>query len=246
MLSALGGVALAVLPMPRSLRHRLRLRAPTAARCADRLADAALPAIVLALLGLALAVACPRTPAGVPRLWLAGAALGLATGIPFATERRQLRRRARGLGQPPDPLPRGPHTTAREAAVVEAIEAGDDAVARERLDPLLAAAPAVEPLRLGALLEARRGAGGASRVLALRAVQLDARRWDVLLDAGAALCRRGRFQDGLQLLERAVELSGRSRHALLVLAAGQAVSGRLREASATLDEADGLSEARRR
>lgn len=245
MLSALGGVALALLPMPRSLRHRLRLGAPAAARCADRLADAATPAIVLALLTLAGTATWPHPPGGVPRLWLAGAALGLATGIPFTAERRRLRRRVRGLGQPPEPRPRGPHTTARELPVVEALEADDDRLARERLGALLAGAPGAEALRLAALLEAGRGAAGAARLLAVRAVQDDARRWDALLDAGSALCRRGRFRDGLHLLERAAELSGRCRRALLVLAAGQAVSGRLREASAILDEVDRLNAARR-
>jgi Flp pilus assembly protein TadD len=126
------------------------------------------------------------------------------------------------------------------------MEWGDLAGARERVDLLLAGGPTAEALRQRALLEARGGASRAARLLAQRAVQVDPRRWDALLDVGAVLCNRGRFRDGLQLLERGVELSERSGRALLVLAAGQAVAGRLHEASATLDEADRLSAAPRR
>jgi Flp pilus assembly protein TadD len=103
-----------------------------------------------------------------------------------------------------------------------------------------------EALRLAALLSARTGRARAARLQALRAAQLDPARWDALLDTGVALCRRGRFAEGVRLLERGAELAGRSQPALLLLAAGDATAGRLREAVSVLDEANGVSEPRPR
>lgn len=205
-------VVLALLPMPRTPRYRLRLAAPAAAARADRLAATALPVIVVATLGLLAAAIAPGTPSSL-RLWSVGAAIGIATGIPFALERRMLRRRAASI----PPLP----------------------------EPVLEADPGPDGLRSEALLAAHAGRGREARLLALRAAQIDPGRWDVLLDTGAALCRRGRFADGVRLLERGVDLSRRSRPALVLLAAGAATAGRLKEAAAAMDEAEGVSGRRR-
>jgi hypothetical protein len=205
-------VLVALLPMPRNVRYRLRLAAPAAAGHADRLAGAALPMIVVAVLVLVAAAIPPGTQPSL-RLWAVGAAIGLVTGIPFALERRSLRRRIAGLPPLPDPDP------------------GAD--------------PGPDGLRSAALVAARAGRSREARLDALRAAQVDSRRWDVLLDTGAALCRRGRFADGIRLLERGADLSGRTRAALLLLAAGNATAGRLREAAAAMDECDGISGRRR-
>ncbi|MEA2671161.1 MAG: hypothetical protein QOG45_1381 [Chloroflexota bacterium] len=234
-------VARAVLPAPRSLRYRLRLTAPAAARRADRLAAAALPVIAVATLALLGAALLPATPPPL-RLWSAGAAVGLVTGIPLAMERRGLRRRVAGIPPLAEPVAVGAHTTTPTRAAAEALDRGDPAPAAAlpgALDDGQGRDP--EALRLVALAAARTGRVGAARLAALRASQLDPARWDALLDTGAALCRRGRFAEGVRLLERGAELSGRSPAALLVLAAGSAVAGRLREAVGALDEAGGVS-----
>jgi tetratricopeptide (TPR) repeat protein len=217
-----------------------------AARRADRLAAAALPILTLATLALLLLAAVPRTVGGVPRLWLLGAAIGLATGLPFALERRTLRRRAAAIPPLVDPPALGTHTTGPEAAVAGAVDRGDLGTAQAMLVPLLEDGSNPEALRLGALIAARRGEVRAARLQALRAAQLDPSRWDALLDTGAALCRRGRFAEGVRLLNRGAELAGRSRPALLVLAAGHATAGQLREAVSAFDEARGLSAPRGR
>ena len=232
---------LALLPMPRSLRYRWRLTAPCAARRADRIAAAALPVIAVATLALLCAALLPAPPPPL-RLWSAGAAVGLATGIPFAMERRSLRRRVAGIPPPAEPLAVGAHTTARTRPAAEALDGGDPEPAASlpgALDDEEGRDP--EVLRLAALAAARTGRVRAARLAALRASQLDPARWDALLDTGAALCRRGRFGEGVRLLERGAELSGRSPAALRVLAAGHAVAGRLREAVSALDEAGEVS-----
>jgi len=234
---------LALLPMPRSLRYRWRLTAPGAARRADRIAAAALPVIAVATLALLCAAILPATPAPL-RLWSAGAAVGLATGIPFAMERRSLRRRVAGIPPLAEPVAAGMHTTPLTRHAAEALDGGDPGPAaalpgalddedEEGRDP--------EVLRLAALAAVRTGRVRAARLAALRASQLDPARWDALLDTGVALCRRGRFAEGVRLLERGAELSGRSPAALLVLAAGDAVAGRLREAASALEEAGRVS-----
>jgi hypothetical protein len=213
-------VLLALLPMPRSLRYRLRLAHPGAARRADRIAGAALPVLLTAIAAVLVAAVWPRTPPPL-RLWSVGAAVGLVTGIPFALERRTLRRRVvliAPLADPPAPPPGRPPT-----------------------DP-----PTPEELGAGALTAARAGRSRDARLQALRAAQLDASRWDVLVDTGSALCLRGRFAEGVRLLERAAEVSGRAPAALRALAAGDAVAGRLREAVAAAEEADRVSGPRTR
>ncbi|TMD09512.1 MAG: hypothetical protein E6J03_01580 [Chloroflexi bacterium] len=237
-------VVIALLPMPRSLRYRLRLATPGAARRADRLAATALPVIVVATLALLVAAIAPGTAASL-RLWSVGAAIGLATGIPFVLERRGLRRRVATLPPLPEPAALGAHTAEATRAVAEALDRGDAAAARTLLVPLLEADPEPEALRLAALLAARAGRARDAGLQALRAAQLDTARWDALLDTGAALCRRGRFGEAVRLLERGAELSGRSRPALLLLASADATAGRLREAVAALDEAEGVSGRRR-
>jgi tetratricopeptide (TPR) repeat protein len=248
-LSVVGGwlvaVALVLVPMPRSLRYRLRLAAPTAARRADRFAGAALPLIAAAILALLVATLRPGSPPSL-RLWLVGAAIGLATGVPFALERRSLRRRVSAIAPLAEPSAVGAHTTAGTRAAAEALDGGDTAGAETLLAPLVEAGSDPEALRLAALLSARTGRARAARLQALSAAQLDPARWDALLDTGVALCRRGRFAEGVRLLERGAELSGRSRPALLLLAAGDATAGRLREAASALDEANGVSEPRPR
>ncbi|HEY0409457.1 MAG TPA: hypothetical protein VGE42_04245, partial [Candidatus Dormibacteraeota bacterium] len=153
-----------------------------------------------------------------------------------------LRRRVAGIPPLAEPVAVGAHTTARTRPAAEALDRGDPAPAAalagalgddEGRDP--------EALRLAALAAARTGRVRAAGLAALRASQVDPARWDALLDTGAALCRRGRFAEGVRLLERGAELSGRSPAALLVLAAGSAVAGRLREAVGALDEAGGVS-----
>jgi hypothetical protein len=237
-------LVLALLPMPRSLRYRVRLGAPLAARRADVLATAALPLIVVGVLAL-LTAAIPPSTAPSLRLWSVGAAIGLASGIPFALDRRALRRRVASLPPPPEPRAVGTRTDEATRAAAETLDRGDDAGAGALL-AALEGEPDPERLRLAALLAARAGRGRAARLQALRASQLDAGRWDVLLDVGAALCRRGRFADGVRLLERGAEVSGRSRPALLLLASGEAIAGRLREAASVLDEIEGVSRDRRR
>jgi tetratricopeptide (TPR) repeat protein len=232
-------LALALLPMPRSLRHRLRLALPGAARRADRLAAAALPAIAVASLALLMAAALPGSPTSL-RLWSLGAAAGLATGIPFALERRRLRRRAGGIPAPREPEAVGPHTAESTRGAAEALDAGDLPRAAALLEPLREARDP-EVLRLAALVSARAGRARAARLEALGAAQLDPARWDALLDVGSSLCRRGRFAEGVRLLQRGAELSGRSPAALLALASGEAVAGRLHEAVSALDEAGGVS-----
>jgi hypothetical protein len=238
------GIVLALVPMPRGVRYRLRLRAPGAARRADRLAGAALPVIGITVVGLLVAAIPPGPPTSL-RLWSVGAAVGLATGIPFALERRGWRRRIATLPPLAEPVASGPHTGEATRAAAEALDRGDVAAAGALLAEL-EDEPDPERLRLAALHAARAGRGGAARLQALRASQLDPGRWDVLLDAGVALCRRGHFTAGVRLLERGVELSGRSRPALLLLASGEAVAGRLREAVTVLDEIEGVSRGRRR
>jgi predicted Zn-dependent protease len=232
---------LALLPMPRSLRYRWRLTAPGAAGRADRIAAAALPVIAVATAAPLCAALLPATPP-LLRLWSAGAAVGLATGIPFAMERRSLRRRVVGIPPPAEPVAVGVHTTALTRPAAEALDGGDPEPAAAlpgALDDEEVRDP--EVLRLAALAAARTGRVRAARLAALRASQLDPARWDALLDTGAALCRRGRFAEGVRLLERGAELSGRSPAALRVLAAGDALAGRLREAVSALDEAGGVS-----
>ncbi|HEY2705153.1 MAG TPA: hypothetical protein VGL20_15845 [Candidatus Dormibacteraeota bacterium] len=246
MASWLVAVVLALLPMPRSLRYRWRLAAPAGARRADRLAAAALPVVVTATLALLGAALLPTTPPPL-RLWSVGAAVGLATGIPLTVERRGLRHRVDAIPPLAEPTAAGPHTTARTRPAAEALDRGDPGAAAALLEALDdGEGPDPEALRLAALAAARTGRVRAARLAALRAAQVDPARWDALLDTGAALCRRGRFAEGVRLLERGAELSGRSPAALLALAAGDATAGRLREAAGALDEAGGVSGPRAR
>lgn len=231
-LTLAAGIALAVLPLPRTLRYRIRLGHPGWARVADRVAEATLPALVALTIAAAALAASPRLPAHLDRFWLAGAALGLLSGVPFAAERRRWRRRLAEVGLPPDPC--APYLAAPDGDPAwEALVAGDRASARARAREVAAADPASS--RRAALIAAAAGDGALARLLARRAARLDGSRWEVLSATAAAVCRRGRFRDAVQLAEEAVELSRGAPAAVYTLAQVLAASGRLREAVASLD-----------
>ncbi|MFN2450802.1 MAG: hypothetical protein ABR541_00445 [Candidatus Dormibacteria bacterium] len=156
--SVLGGVLLFLAPVPRGARARLRLRHPEAADVATAVADRM--GVVLgwlAMLVLAVAVLLPGAGTAVRGL-LAGAAVGVATGVPLAGEGRRRRTRLAGRPRPPDPL--------RSGGVAVADE--DPARLAERLPPREARRVLVETLRAGTvtpdvvwrtgLVLARRGA----------------------------------------------------------------------------------------
>jgi len=237
----IGGAALALVPVPRPLRYRLRLRFPAAAPRADALADRAILVILVAAVACAVLAAGPHRwlPAGVDRFWLVGAGLGFALGIPFALDRRVLRRRLRDL--PPLEIPAPPLAVAGDphAPAAAALAAGDPAEAALLLAPAVAADPPdVDALRLAALAAVAIGDWRVARACALRAVKVDPGRWQVLVEIGTALCRGGRFSDGVRMLEQAVQSSRGSPSAQFALAQGLATAGRLREAVAILDRVE--------
>jgi Flp pilus assembly protein TadD len=94
-------------------------------------------------------------------------------------------------------------------------------------------------LRSGAMACAVLRDQRAARALALRAVQLDPLRWEVAAQTGLALAQRGRFGEGVRLLERAAEVSKAHHRAELMLAQGTLLAGRLREAAEALDRSRG-------
>ena len=246
-MTVLAGALLALLPLPRAQRYRLRLRWPTAARRADALAEAA-PAVLATLAVAAAALAAiPWPPTGL-RVALLVIALALGAGIPIAVERRRLRHRLDQAPAAADPLERvdpAEHPGHEEAAT--ALADGDAEAALLSLGPLNRATADRDELRLRALAHASLGEAVAARSCALRALQLDTPEGDtrqalharLLCDTGLLLARRGRFADGIRLLKRGRELAPSSVLARLALADGLAAAGRLRDAVAILDEEDG-------
>ena len=229
------GVLLAVAPIPRTWRYRLRRRSPLAARASDALADRAL---TLMLLLIALCAGFGVRPNLSPNLrisWL-GSAFGLLTGLAYVHERRQLRRRLRELPPAGDPL-------AEVATVLPDVPAACD-LAAGRASAALAAASAMDRdspvgLRIGALAAAALDDQRSARARALRAVQVDASQWDVASGVGLVLCDRGRFGEGIRLLERGADASDGAWRAELMLAQGLAMAGRLRDAVEAFDRSQG-------
>jgi tetratricopeptide (TPR) repeat protein len=227
-LVAMGGTFLV-----RRISGRHWLRGPSQAGWLDSLVGASaylLPASA-AVAGAAALLPSDRLPPGLDRAWLVGAALGLASGIPFFAERRRLRRQLRDLPRPDDPLAATALRGQAHAEAVTALAGGDGALAARLLSPALENdAPDAEAMRLRALAAVSSGEDRVARAYAIRASQVDPLRWDAAVDAGLALCQRGRFREGLPLLRRAVELSGDDPRAELALAQGEAMAGRLRDA----------------
>jgi len=231
----------------RSRLRAWRARSPRAARRLDAIADAS-PLVITGLTAAAgLAALLPQAllPAGIDRVWLVGATIGLATGIPFAADRRSLRRRIRDLPPAPDPLAvaPAPHDPHRDAAL--ALAAGDAQLA---ISTLAGALAATEPAdagahRLRALAAAATGDQRTARAYALRTWQLDPGRWDALSDTGLVLCRARHTREGCRLLQRAVDAAGGDARAEMALAQGLAMAGRLRDAVAALDRATGRTRA---
>jgi hypothetical protein len=230
-----GGVALALAPMPRPTRYRLRLRHPVAARASDQLADHALPVLLLVAAVLGLIGLLPGTNPALRLFWI-GSALGLLTGLPFVVERRRLRGRLRELPPVRDPLddlaaalPDDPAASFLRDGDPQAALA--DVARRDRDDPAA--------LRIGALAAAMVGDETTARGRALRAVQVEPPVWEVPAATGLCLCRQGRFGEGVRLLVRAGDVAGGHYWAELMLAHGMALAGRLRDAAEALDRAQG-------
>jgi tetratricopeptide (TPR) repeat protein len=230
-----GGLALAVLPMPRPARYRLRLRHPRAAQATDRIADHAFPVLMLSAGVLATVGFLPGLDPAFRLFWL-GSAVGLLTGVPFVHERRQLRRRLRDLPPVHDPLDELQAALPEDPAVALLV-AGDARAAlalvgeRDRDDPAA--------LRIGAMAAATLGDTKAARARALRAVQVEPPVWEVPAQTGLLLCQSGRFGEGVRLLERAADVAEGHYRAELMLAHGMALAGRLRDAVDALDRAQG-------
>jgi len=230
-----GGVALALTPMLRPTRYRLRLSHPNAAAAQDRLADHALPLLVLVAAVLAVIGLLPSMNPALRLFWL-GSAFGLFMGLPFVQERRRLRARLRELPPVRDPVEELGAALLEDPAAAQLVE-GDvrgalAAVAERDRDDLAG-------LRVGAMASALLGDTAMARARALRAVQVDARLWEAPAQTGLQLCRGGRFGEGLRLLFRAVELSDGHHRAELMLAHGMALAGRLRDAVEALDRIQG-------
>ena len=246
--SRLGGIALALTPLPRGVRYRLRLRAPHAAHHADRISDRAAEAISVLAATCLVGAALPERvlPSGLQRFWLVGATLGLVLGIPFALERRGLRRRLADMPPAGDALRLTVVAGEPFADATAALAAGDPERAAVLLAPaVIGDAPDPTALALRALAAAAVRDSRTARAFALRAVQVDERRWDVLARTGLALCQHGGFAEGVRLLERAALLIDDT-EAELMLAQGLAAAGRLREAVAALDRATGRAPLGRR
>jgi hypothetical protein len=220
----LGGALLAATPMPRPVRYRLRLRHADAARHADAIAGAALPVLVAAVVLTAMLAAVPVVVAGLRPLW-AGVSIGLLTGIPFVLDRRGLRRRLQDLPLPPDPVDELADDIDLDAVVASVRSAGD--------------APDLDGMRVLALATASVGDSRSARAYALRTVQLDPDRWELLMETGWTLCLRGRFGEGVRLLDRASQLRSGEPRVERVHAAGLLLAGRLRDAVAARDRAEG-------
>jgi hypothetical protein len=231
----LGGALLGAVPMPRPVRFRFRLRHPGAARASDAIADRVLALLLIGVVVL-LVVGLHPGAAQNTRLYGIGGALGLLTGIPFVVERRNLRRRLRSLPPVADPLDELARALPGDPAV-HALQEGNAGEAlrlsgeRERDD--------LAGLRVGAMACALLGDHRGARARALRVVQLDATRWEATAQTGLALAQRGRFGEGVRLLERGAELSGENHRAELMHAHGLLLSGRLRDAAEAMDRAAG-------
>jgi tetratricopeptide (TPR) repeat protein len=230
-----GGAVIGVLPMPRPVRYRIRMRHPDAARASDAIADRMLPVLLVVAFLLFVIGIRPGMDSAI-RFFFIGSALGLLTGAPFVIERRQLRARLRGLPPAADPV----------AEMLGAL--GDDAaaIALRRNDPDAAVACVRDmdrddpyALRIGAMACAMLRDQRAARALALRAVQLDPAAWEVPAQTGLVLSLRGRFGEGNRLLERAAEVSHGHHRAELMLAQGMRLAGRLREAVEAYERASG-------
>jgi hypothetical protein len=221
--------------MPRPLRYRIRLRHPAAARASDAIADRVLPLLLVVAMVLFVIGIRPGMDGAFRFFWI-GSALGLLTGVPFVVERRRMRRRLRSLPPVADPvqemlgaLPDHPATRAlQHGDAGEAVRLVRD---MDRDDAF--------GLRVGAMACAMLRDQRAARALALRAVQLDATRWEVPAQTGLALVLRGKFGEGVRLLERAAEASGGHHRAELMLAQGTLLAGRLREAVEAFDRVRG-------
>jgi len=230
-----GGVALALTPMLRPMRYRLRLRHPNAAAAQDRLADHALPLLALTAAVLAVVGLLPSMDPALRLFWL-GSAFGLFLGLPFVHERRRLRARLRELPPVRDPVEELGAALIEDpaAALLVAGDAQGALVAvaeRDRDD--------VAGLRIAAMASSLLGDSTMARARALRAAQVDTRLWEAPAQTGLQLCRGGRFGEGQRLLFRAVELSGGHHRAELMLAHGMALAGRLRDAAEALDRIQG-------
>jgi tetratricopeptide (TPR) repeat protein len=231
----LGGALLGAVPMPRPVRYRLRLHHPGAARASDAIADRMLPVLLVIVLLLFVIGIRPGMDSAFRLFWI-GSALGVLSGVPFVVERRGLRRRLRALPPVADPLDELARALPDDPAV-RALAEGDAAEAlrlvrdMDRDDP--------SGLRAGAMACAVLRDQRAARALALRAVQLDPLRWEVAAQTGLALAQRGRFGEGVRLLERAAEVSKGHHRAELMLAHGTLLAGRLREAAEALDRSRG-------
>lgn len=229
----LGGALLGAVPMPRPLRYRIRLRHQAAARASDAIADHML-AVLLAVAFLLFVIGIRPGMDPAVRLFWIGSALGLLSGTPFVLERRSLRRRLANVPPVADPVDEVCRALP-DVPAAQALARGDSAEAlrlvrdADRDDP--------SALRIGAMASALAGDTRAARALALRAAQLDARAWEVPAQTGLALARRGRFGEGIRLLERAAEVSGGNHRAELMLAHGMLLAGRLREAAEGLHRA---------
>jgi hypothetical protein len=237
-------VVVTVMRWSRRITRRWRVESTRAARRLDSLADSTVSVVAAAtiLSGGAALLPQSRLPGGLDRAWLVGTTIGLATGIPFAIERRNLRRRLRDLPRADDPVALVPLSDVAHAPAVAALAAGDHESAIELLGPALAGErPDLEAMRLRALSAAAAGDVRTARAYALRAAQVDERRWDALVDTGLALCRRQHWGEGLRLLHRAVEVSEGDFRAELALAQGQAMAGHLREAVAAWERSRGIS-----
>jgi hypothetical protein len=229
----LGGALLGAVPMLRPVRYRLRLRHPDAARASDAIADRVLAVL---LIGVVVLLVVGLHPGASPstRLYGIGGAVGLLTGIPFVVERRQLRRRLRTLPPVADPLDELERALPDDPAV-HALGEGDARQAlsltsqRDRDD--LAA------LRIGAMACAVLGDQKGARARALRVLQVDATQWEVAAQTGLALAERGRFGEGVRLLERGAEVSEGHHRAELMHAHGLRLAGRLRDAAEAMDRA---------
>jgi hypothetical protein len=228
-----GGVALALLPMPRPIRYRLRLHHRRAARASDRLADHALPVLLMVAGVLLLIGLLPATNSALRLFWI-GSALGLLTGLPFVVERRRLRSRLRELPPRRDPLEDLAAALPDDPAAA-LLQAGDAHAALVAVATRGHDEPAA--LRIGALAAAMAGDTKAARGRALRAVQVEPPEWEVPAGTGLTLCRQGRFGEGVRLLVRAADVSGGHYRAELMLAHGMALAGRLRDAADALDRA---------
>lgn len=217
--------------MLRPVRYRLRLRHPAAARASDAIADRTMPLLLVAALILFVIGIRPAMDPAFRLFWI-GSALGLLTGVPFVVERRRLRGRVRSLppvADPVDELARALVGVSGVAALCDGDARGALATADERdRDDVVG-------LRLGAMACAVLGDQKGARARALRAVQVDATAWEVAAQTGLELCLRGRFGEGVRLLERAADVSHGHHRAELMLAQGMSLAGRLRDAAEALD-----------